>query len=866
MILKNKKFKIPKQLSKLFEYIRNISGYIFLFQLLITLTLVIWYFSSNAVVRHDPKKIGNFVNEKVKNVIGFEIKNIDNYFYVYLKGFLNNLIPSDLEKLDLSLDQESVIKLEFQRKNRGSSNMDENLKNILSSYVNGSLTYNDEKFPIKLRVKGDRKIHFNDFSSTSFKIDMRKDFRLWGMEEFSIQKPIVRNYVYEFIYHKMNQELGNISLKYKPVDVSFNGTDRGVFIIEEGFSKELIERHGKRNGPIFTGVDETSGKYPQIYYQAYSESFWKQKNIGLLETGYSILNNMKINENFYSEFINWESWAKFFAVTDLMQTYHGALPRNLKIYYDPVIGKIEPISFDGHYGTADFSEFIILDYLKNDSSCLWICDQRKWFLRFLLNEKDKPRKEFIDLYLKYLKEITDENFIKAFIDKNRSEIKTFNEAFYKDFSKSDQIFWKGWVPYVYDDNYLINRSKQIQKKLTKFNFTEVLTNKIGQNLYIDPTINSIPYKILEDKKCGIKTMWLVLKSSVKLNENCEKITLESIDNKKMSFNIFENIKFYDKPPINFESFKNIQNVVNGISKDKVFTPKDQKIIINENVLVPKNISMNLVEGQEIIIANNSILFVMGDLKVSGKSNNPVKIAGSKIDPGSIICLENNTEIKYADIQNLKSPNIKGFELYAGFNIINSNVRISNLIITDFVGEDMLNLINSKTFMKNVNFENSFSDALDIDTGTIEFENISCKNIGNDCIDISNTKLVGSRLTSNNVQDKTLSLGEKSSAIIKNLEINNSEIGLAVKDASEALIDNAIFYNTKLPIVVFVKKKEYGAASLIAKNLNLKNSKDLFLVDNKSNLIINDKKFESNLTGSEIESQLYGNTFGKATVR
>ena len=36
---KKQKFKIPKQLSKLFEYIRNISGYIFLFQLLITLTL-----------------------------------------------------------------------------------------------------------------------------------------------------------------------------------------------------------------------------------------------------------------------------------------------------------------------------------------------------------------------------------------------------------------------------------------------------------------------------------------------------------------------------------------------------------------------------------------------------------------------------------------------------------------------------------------------------------------------------------------------------------------------------------------------------------------------------------------------------------
>ena len=28
--------------------------------------------------------------------------------------------------------------------------------------------------------------------------------------------------------------------------------------------------------------------------------------------------------------------------------------------------------------------------------------------KILLDEKDKPRKEFIDLYLKYLKEITDE--------------------------------------------------------------------------------------------------------------------------------------------------------------------------------------------------------------------------------------------------------------------------------------------------------------------------------------------------------------------------------------------------------------------------------------------------------------------------
>ena len=55
---------------------------------------------------------------------------------------------------------------------------------------------------------------------------------------------------------------------------------------------------------------------------------------------------------------------KIFAVADMVEAYHGALAKSVRIYYNPVSGKIEPISFDGHHGTADFSDFIILDFLK----------------------------------------------------------------------------------------------------------------------------------------------------------------------------------------------------------------------------------------------------------------------------------------------------------------------------------------------------------------------------------------------------------------------------------------------------------------------------------------------------------------------
>ena len=106
-----------------------------------------------------------------------------------------------------------------------------------------------------MRVKGDRALHWYDKNQTSYKIDIRGEDRVWGLEEFSIQKPITRNYVYEYIFHKFLEFNGLISLKYFFVNLSLNDTKQGIYAVEEGFSKELIERNKKRNGPIF-GLEE----------------------------------------------------------------------------------------------------------------------------------------------------------------------------------------------------------------------------------------------------------------------------------------------------------------------------------------------------------------------------------------------------------------------------------------------------------------------------------------------------------------------------------------------------------------------------------------------------------------------------------
>ena len=66
-----------------------------------------------------------------------------------------------------------------------------------------------KKLPYKTKSSRGQKIHFENFHTTSFMIYKIKDYGVWRI--FS-SKAYSKNYIYEFIYHKLNHEVGNILL------------------------------------------------------------------------------------------------------------------------------------------------------------------------------------------------------------------------------------------------------------------------------------------------------------------------------------------------------------------------------------------------------------------------------------------------------------------------------------------------------------------------------------------------------------------------------------------------------------------------------------------------------------------------------
>ena len=82
-------------------------------------------------------------------------------------------------------------------------------------------------------------------------------------------------------------------------------------------------------------------------------------------------------------------------------------------------------------------------------------------------------------------------------------------------------------------------------------------------------------------------------------------------------------------------------------------------------------------------------------------------------------------MNYVKIENLGYPKLDSRILYGAINFIESSVSLKNIIVRQNHGEDGINLMGSRTYAENVHFENTYSDALDIDFGTLNFKNISC---------------------------------------------------------------------------------------------------------------------------------------------
>ena len=139
--------------------------------------------------------------------------------------------------------------------------------------IKTNIDYNEKKFSADIRLKGDREVHFIDKEKTSYKLELDRDQFIFGIKKFSLQKPRIRNYIHEWLFHELSGEQNIIKIKYDFINLSINGEDKGLYVIEEGFGKELIERNKRRNGPIFGLNEDVYENHDDPVFEIYNKKY-----------------------------------------------------------------------------------------------------------------------------------------------------------------------------------------------------------------------------------------------------------------------------------------------------------------------------------------------------------------------------------------------------------------------------------------------------------------------------------------------------------------------------------------------------------------------------------------------------------------
>ena len=215
---------------------------------------------------------------------------------------------------------------------------------------------------VKLRFKGDMVDHIRDEKKWSFRIKVKRGKHIFGMREFSIQSPKTRRYHLESIYQTMLKEVGVLAPRYFFVNVTINGEDIGVMAVEEHFSKELLESQGRRES-VIVRFDEDLFCQNLLVARTGPFSFFTNNRISAFNQK-TIKKKKKLNQDYQvatgllrgwvegklepSQVFDLNLMTRFLSVGVLLSSRHNSGWHNMRFYYNPITGLLEPIGFDSN--------------------------------------------------------------------------------------------------------------------------------------------------------------------------------------------------------------------------------------------------------------------------------------------------------------------------------------------------------------------------------------------------------------------------------------------------------------------------------------------------------------------------------------
>ena len=849
-----------KQKNKFRKYRISILGFTLLFVLIVA-------FFAGALTH---KK--GYMNVGLSEIRETNVKIPINYFYSLFEN---------IEELNLDIEHLDYQKLAFTRKQALSYGY---LADELKEYVPISMTYQGQQIKAKARIKGTLPDHWSDDKKWSFRIKINDEGTVEDMKRFSIQQPKTRGYLKEWFYSTLNQSQGILAARYYFTHLILNGTDYGIYAIEEHFDKRLLESQGRREGPIIKfGTNEYA------YYDNRIETFTNleihKEEQPLFQQAANLLELFRVGDLDVNDVFDIDVLAKYFAISDIVFAMHATAAHNIRFYYNPISSKLEPIAYDaeilehealmlkGVVGQNKYNSDELKFRESSENSSLY-------FHYLIFNDPVFFRK-----YISYLEDFTDSYFLDAFFEEYKAEL-----------NKNQTILHRSFPHINFKKNIFYERQKQIKKLLEDapniIAYKPVISNKniivsienesgfpiVGVSLNYKNSIFKIDSLQTIEARLGGKDNSIfyqkfIIPSDIIIDSiKTEELTLryKILGAKKIHST---NLQFY-APVSTYDSSTDIHRMnANFKEFDWIDYDEEKKEIYLKNgnwtldrvLVIPSGTKVLGSAPLKIDLINGAHILSNSPISLNGTKNDFINITSSDSTSAglSVINARKNSEIKYVEFDNLSNPKIGDWSLSGAITFYQSPVDFSNCnFLSNREGDHYVNIFRSSFELNNCNFRNSNADALDLDFSDGQIQQCNFFSIGNDAIDASGSSITINNSVIDGVLDKAISSGENSKIKVDNLHILNSEIAFAAKDNSTLNINNSIITASTIGFTAFQKKPEFGPAKIYVNNTKLSDIDMKYLIEKNSILSINNVSMTSKQ--KNIKELMYGIKYGKSS--
>jgi hypothetical protein len=719
--------------------------------------------------------------------------------------------------------------------------------------VPAEIRHGDRTVRVRVRLKGDYTDHFEG-DKWSLRVETRGGDQLFGMRRFSLQAPRTRGYQGESVVMEHLRREGVLAPRYFFVGVTLNGKDLGLMAVEEHFSKELLESQRRREGvivrfdedPFFRNRLQTGVHGPFDNPAIATITPFRGSQVAgdprlsrQRDTAIGLLRAFVTGEIPASEAFDVDLVARFLAIGELWRTQHLFRWHNLRFYFNPITQRLEPVAFDAnlHYtyvghGLVSFVE---------DVSRHWLEDPvvRAAFVAHLhritgeLVEGDLGG-WLRDVEAPYLDLLHREFPFRSGID---FAALTRRAARLRDLDPDTLAHLEAWgaAGEAYANPvraYLVDAAEGPQLELVNALPLPVTVGELhftGVGDPPPPVADGAAVPLPPTPLGGVPTTVRV--SLAAPSEAAEGFGIEGesrVAGQSRSYPL-EAVP-YVAPlragPIPRATRAEALAAHAFLSYDEAearFRIGRGTHRVEGSLVLPEGAALDVEAGARLQFGAGEMLLASGPLRLRGRADAVVVLEPwPEVETwGGIVVLGSSEPYawEHAEVRSTSGIERGSWVLTGGVTLHESEVRLASVRFAGNRTEDALNLVRCRFVLDDIAIEDTPSDAFDADFSDGEVLGGSFSRIGGDGIDVSGARIVVEGTRIDEVRDKAVSVGEGSHLEARGLHISRTGTAVASKDRSEAIVlDSRITDVVHVALMAYVKKPEYGPASIRAEGI------------------------------------------------